>query len=438
MSVTMVKPDQKSAALVTLGCPKNQVDSEILAGILNRHHIPLVANAEEADVILINTCGFIESAKSESIHAIMETLEKKKTRPGCRVVVWGCLSQRYREELTREIPEVDQFFGIEAYSEILKNVFGIGEAVDTAGFNPRILSTPPHTAYLKIADGCDHRCSFCAIPLIKGRFRSRSADSLVYEASRLAVQGVKEIILIAQDTSWYGHDLEDNAELTDLLRKLTRIRELEWIRIMYTHPLHMSDALIDMMASEEKICKYVDMPLQHISDPLLRAMQRGSGRTAIEKLIAKMRNRIPDLTLRSAFILGFPGETEAMFQELADFVQEIRFERLGCFMYSREENTAAALLKAEIPESVKQKRYHHIMGLQQRISEENNRRMEGRILRVLIDGYDAAQHLSFGRSEGDAPEIDQTVWIEGRISAGSIVPVQIQASAAYDLMGVVK
>jgi ribosomal protein S12 methylthiotransferase len=444
---------KQKIALITLGCPKNQVDSEVLAGELRRGGAEFVGDPRNADTILINTCGFVADAKSESIEAILDAVRLRKngrrsrsgSRPrgemnpgnarGPRVVVWGCLSERYKDEIRRELPEVDAFFGIEPFKDIGRYILGDGYRWSQKAFCGREPSTLPHTAYLKIADGCDHRCTFCAIPSFKGKYRSRSIPGLVREAEALAGRGVKELILIAQDTTAYGRDLEDGSDLVRLLKKLVRIGGIEWIRILYGHPAHLNDALIDTVAGEPRICKTLDLPLQHISDPMLKAMGRGMSGASTERLITRLRNRIPGLVLRTAFIVGFPGETEAMFGELLDFIRRTRFERLGAFEYSPEEGTRAFGLKGAVRKPTAHRRYRMLMEAQQEIAEGINRTLVSKIVPVIVDGLDPSRRLAFGRTQGDSPDIDQAVWIQGRVRPGDIVPVRIEGYSAYDLAG---
>ncbi len=430
----MNQPKEKFA-LITLGCPKNEVDSGILAGELIRCGMELVGSVEQADVILINTCGFIEEAKKESINTILKMLEYKKNGNHKKVYAWGCLVQRYRNGIEREIPEVDGYFGVEPYEEMGRFFSNGSYCWDDKAYSDRILSTPPHTAYLKIADGCNHLCTFCAIPMIKGQYRSRSIRDIVDETIHLADWGVKEIILVAQDTTAYGQDLDDNTHLVCLLNQLVDIDGIEWIRLMYGHPAHITDELIEMIAREEKICRYLDMPLQHISDDLLLAMGRGMRRRFIESLLDRIRSQIPGVFLRSTFIVGFPGETEAMFEELLDFIQEIRFERLGAFMYSPEEGTQSFRQEPLVPRQIAEERYRILMETQQAISYDINRTRESSVMSVLVDGYDKKKGLFFGRSEGDCLDIDQMVWIQNKVVVGEIVPVRIESSSAYDLFG---
>ncbi len=431
-----MSPRREKFAIVTLGCPKNEVDSGILAGELMRCGMDLVGSVEQADVILINTCGFIEEAKKESIDTILKMLQYKKNGNHKKVYVWGCLVQRYRNDIEREIPEVDGYFGVEPYEEMGRFFFNDSYRWGNEAYANRILSTPFRTAYLKIADGCNHLCTFCAIPMIKGPYRSRLVSSVIDEATHLADRGVKEIILVAQDTTAYGQDLDDGLNLVCLLDQLVRIDGIQWIRLMYGHPAHITDELIEMIANEEKICRYLDIPLQHISDELLLAMGRDMRRGFIESLLDRVRSQIPGLFLRSSFILGFPGETETSFQELLDFVREARFERLGAFIYSPEEGTQSFRRKPLVPRKIAEERYRILMETQQAISYDLNCMRESSIMSVLVEGYDREKGLFFGRSEGDCLDIDQTVWIQNEAVIGEIVPVRIESSSAYDLFGV--
>lgn len=426
---------QIKAAMITLGCPKNQVDSETLAGTLNHWGVSLVGEPKSANVILINTCGFVEDAKKESIDAILEAAQLKKTDPNKKIIAWGCLTERYRGEIEKEFPEIDGFFGVEPFQELVRFLNKDETKISGPAARKRVLSTPSHTAYLKIADGCDHQCTFCAIPLFKGGLHSRSLKSLIDETEQLVQNGVKEITLVAQDTTAYGSDLSDGTSLAGLLVSLTAVKSLEWIRIMYGHPAHLTDEVIELMGSEDKICPYLDIPLQHISAEMLKRMGRGTPPKKIHTLIEKMRRQIPNLALRTTFIVGFPGETDAMFQELAEFVQSIKFERMGVFSFSPEEGTEACRLQPCVPAEIAEERFHQLMEIQQQISTANNRVLEGKTVPVLVDGYDEAQKLFFGRTPWDALEIDQTVWIQDKISVGEILPVYIDGSSAYDLMG---
>ena len=425
----------KKVALITLGCPKNQVDSEVLAGELVSGGMTLVRNREEADIIFINTCGFIEEAKRESIESIIESVQLKENGRDKAVYVWGCLAERYRGEIETEIPEVDAYFGVEPYREVGRYFFGHSYRWSDAAFGNRLLSTPSHTAYLKIADGCDHQCTFCAIPHFKGKYRSRSVASLVEEAQTLAEKGVKEIVLVAQDTTAYGSDIKEGTDLVCLLERLVKVEGVEWIRIMYGHPSYVNDELIRFMAEEKKICRYLDLPLQHISNTILQRMGRKTSAEFIKSLVQTLRDRISDLVLRTTFIVGFPGETDAMFDELVEFVRETRFERMGAFVFSPEEGTRAFELRPFVSKPVAEERYRILMEVQQDICRQINRSVESMTIPVLVDGYDTDQNLYFGRSDGDGPEVDQTVWIKGNVGIGEIVPIIVEASSAYDLMG---
>lgn len=427
--------NSQKIALMTLGCPKNQVDSEVLAGVLRRGGMVLKGNIEEADIILVNTCCFIEEARKESVEAILKAVELKENRREIKVCVWGCLSERYKGEIERDIPEVDKYFGVEPYEEMGRFLIGDTCQWNEKAFGQRVLSTPSHVAYLKIADGCDHGCTFCAIPLFKGPYRSRPIDSLVDESWCLAKRGVKELILIAQDTTAYGSDFHGSINLVTLLKRLVGIDSIQWIRIMYGHPAHVTDELIDFIAQEKKICRYLDLPLQHISDNILKRMSRGTRRESIENLVKTLRSRISGLVLRTSFIVGFPGETEEMFKELLDFVRETHFERIGVFVFSPEQGTKAFRMKPAVPKGIAEDRYRVLMEVQQSISQKINRSLESRILSVMVDGYDGDQKLFYGRSEGDGLDVDQTVWIAGKAPVGEIVPVKIEASSAYDIMG---
>ncbi|HHS14067.1 MAG TPA: 30S ribosomal protein S12 methylthiotransferase RimO [bacterium] len=421
------------ASIITLGCPKNEVDSEVLSGELTAHGVEIVDDEEYADILYVNTCGFIEAAKRESIGAILQAVKWKQRRTGRRVVVWGCLSQRYRE-LKELIPEIDGCFGVEPFEIMIRNTAFSGYRWTEAAWNRRYPCSPGHTAYVKIADGCSHSCAFCAIPMIKGPYRSRPMESVVTEVRHLAARGVKEIILIAQDTGAYGMDRKEKQGLYRLLRGLVRVPGLCWIRMMYLHPAHLSENIISMMEGEPKICRYVDMPLQHIDETLLRAMRRPVSRDKIVQLIERLRT-IPQMVLRTAFIVGFPGETEFRFRTLMDFIRENRFDRLGAFVFSAEEGTEAFAMSGKVRPVTAAARYRQLMALQQKISRELNEARIGETVDVLIDEYDAFSRRSAGRTSGDAPEIDQTVWVNGFHEPGRIIPVTLTAGFEYDLEG---
>ena len=433
------------AGFVSLGCAKNLVDTEVMLGIMQKHGIELTANPADADILIVNTCAFILSAKEESITTILNLAEYKNGK--CRaLIVAGCLGQLYKENLLDEMPEVDAIIGTGAWNRIMEAIeeslsgrrvalFGEREIIYDAK-TPRIRTTPDYTAYVKIAEGCNNRCSFCSIPLIRGRQISRPIEDIKSEVERLAAQGVKEVNLIAQDTTAYGTDLYGKPQLVELLRALVKVEKIRWIRILYAYPRRFTDELIDLIACEEKICKYVDLPLQHASDKILKLMNRPDNRASIETLLNKIRERIPNVAIRSTFIVGFPGETDEDFLELKNFLQEQRLDKVGVFTYSREEDTAAYDLPDQISEEVMQERYHELMSLQSLISQEINESLEGRELEVLIENRDEeVPEVVAGRSYRDAPEVDGIIYIEndGRSKAGDIVRVKVLAGFVYDI-----
>ena len=437
-----------TVGMVSLGCPKNQVDGEMLLSSLQNAGFTLCTDVQEADAVLVNTCGFIESAKKESIEEILKLARLKQQGRLRALVVTGCLAERYREQIQQEMPEVDVTVGIGANGQIadlLANAlqshskveaFPEKDALPLSG--GRILSTPPHTAYLKIAEGCDNRCSYCAIPLIRGRFRSRPIDDVVQEAEALAQSGVKELIVVAQDTTRYGEDLYGRLELPALLRRLCRIPQVRWIRLLYCYPNRITEELLDCMAEEEKILRYMDLPLQHCSRRILRAMHRPGDPQSLLALVRHMREKLPGLVLRTTFIAGFPGETEEDFEELAGFVRDAAFDRLGCFAYSQEEDTPAAELPDQVEEDKKQRRAEQIMEIQMEIMEKLGQARVGQTLDVLVEGYDEDAEQWFGRSYADAPEIDGLVLFSADTppQVGEIVPVAITGAAGCDLFGV--
>ncbi|MCD6115571.1 30S ribosomal protein S12 methylthiotransferase RimO [bacterium] len=423
----------KKVCLITMGCPKNDVDSELLWGVLKPHNVELVDSAEDADMIFINTCGFIKDAKQESVNTILSAAALKLEMPGKELYVWGCLSERYKEELQKDIPEVDRYFGVESFYEIEKYLFGTETASTKKRIRPKRLATPNHTAYLKISDGCSHKCTFCAIPLIKGGAKSLSFEKVIEEAEMLASQGVKEIILVGQDTTAYGEDIDSSYNLSSIIRGIADISSVEWIRIMYAHPAKITSELIDTIAEEEKVCKYLDLPLQHISSSVLKRMGRNMTREQTESVVRRLRSAIPEIVLRTAFIVGFPGETEEEFNELLDFVGEEKFERLGCFIFSPEEGTPAYLMSGRVDKNVAEERYRMIMNRQAQISEEINRSLESTVQKVIVDGFDKQENMFYGRTCGDCPEIDQTVWIDSSVETGDIVSVIIEEGFTYDL-----
>ncbi len=433
--------------MVSLGCAKNQVDGEVLMASLKNAGYELSDDAALADVAIINTCGFIESAKAESIEEILELVTLKKEGRIKKIVVTGCLSQRYQQEIRKEIPEVDAVVGIGANGEIAEiigkvmegetqDVFPEKEKMPLCG--DRELSTPSYFAYLKIAEGCDNRCTYCAIPLIRGGYRSRTIESIVEEAQKLVDDGAKELIVIAQDTSRYGLDLYGELKLPELLRQLCQIEKLRWVRLLYCYPDTVTDELLDVIANEPKIVKYMDLPLQHASGRVLKAMNRRGDKESLLKLIAHMREKVPGLVLRTTLITGFPGETEEDFTELSEFVQEVRFDRLGCFAYSQEEDTPAALLPDQIDEDVKNQRAEIIMEQQMEIMQQKGEEMIGKAVTVLTEGFDRYAECYFGRTAADSPDIDGKVFFTAQGNKpyfGQFVKVRIEDCVDCDLTG---
>lgn len=434
--------------LISLGCAKNSVDSEVIMGLLQQEGYILTHNEGEADILIVNTCGFINSAKEESVNAIVDAAEYKK-KGSCKVlVVAGCLAQRYKDELLKEIPEIDGLIGtgeIPRISGVVREALCGGKeahvSIPTFIYDhemPRVISTPKYSAYLKIAEGCNNRCSYCAIPIIRGDYRSRSMESVIAEAARLASGGVREINLIAQDTTRYGYDLYGSYKLDSLLTEIAKIDELSWIRILYAYPTHFTDSLIDVMAKYDKICKYLDIPLQHADNNILKEMNRQGSVDQIIQLINKIRNAIPGIALRTSFIVGFPGETEQSFENLVEFVKRVRFDRLGVFTYSPEEGTPAHGMSDQIPDEVKEERRDRLMKIQQEISLDINKSKVGKIIDVLIEGKDEReQELYIGRTQADAPEVDGSIFVRGQenLSPGDIVSVKITHAYEYDLIG---
>lgn len=424
---------KEKISVITLGCSKNTVDSERLMSQLKLNEFDLVDDANSADSIVINTCGFIDAAKEESINTILAAIEMKKKGKLKKVVVAGCLSERYVNDLRKEIPEVDAYFGTEAYEQIVDE-FGGDLKYELLG--ERVITTPKHFAYLKISEGCDNPCSFCAIPLMRGKHKTKPVDELIAEATSLAKQGVKELIIIGQDTSDYGIELYGKRNSAELLRKLSEIDGIEWIRLLYVYPSHVPDDLIDEIANNPKICKYIDIPLQHISDNVLKSMRRGITKRRTIELLNTLKEKIPNLTLRTTFIVGYPNETEAEFQELCDFVKEVKFDRFGVFNYSIEENTPSFILGDPLSSEEKEERKAILMEIQKEISEEKNRAIEGKTLRVIIDGTEGEYYI--GRTERDAPEVDGEVLIKtdkAEVKIGEFYDVEIYDSNEYDLFG---
>lgn len=419
--------------LISLGCAKNLVDSEILIGGLKKSNMVVIENPEEADTIIINTCGFLDQAREESIDVILQAGELKKT--GClkKLVVMGCLSQRYTAELKKNLPEVDRFFGTNDHRQVVAYLTGKPFAKDDPMFW-RSLLTPRHYAYLKIAEGCDNGCSFCSIPLMRGAQKSRPISSLMDEARRLVDLGVKELLIIAQDSTSYGWDLTQKVYLSDLIRELNTLPEpLRWIRIHYAHPAHLSQRIIDAMAEASKVCRYLDIPIQHGSDRILESMRRGLNREGIFDRIRRLRHAIPEIKLRTTVITGYPGESQEEFNELYRFLEEVRFDRLGIFTYSEEEGTTAAQLTDDIPREVKDERKAILTDLHNEISYEKNQTFVGQTILVLVD--EAGETEAVGRTEFDSPEVDNIVKIEGLCEAGAFIKVEITAATAYELIG---
>lgn len=423
--------------IVTLGCSKNKVDSEHLAALLNDTYKIVHDSDEKSDVVIINTCGFIGDAKEESIDTILEYAELRKANKIKKLYVMGCLSERYKKELRKEIHEVDAFFGVEPVqhvaADILKSDFHADYCCE------RDLSTPSHYAYLKISEGCNRHCAFCAIPLIRGEHKSVSMENLVKEAENLAKKGVKELILIAQDLTYYGYDIDGKSHIVELVQKLTEIDGIEWIRLHYGYPLGFPVELLELMRDNPKICHYIDLPLQHINTPILKAMRRGVTHEQTVEFVKKVRSYVPDIAFRSTFIVGFPGETEEQFNELIEFIKEMRFERAGVFAYSAEEGTPAYELEDDVPEDVKKARVDKFMDVQQDISLEINQKRLGRIEKVLIDRTEGGYYV--GRTQYDSPEVDDEVLIsmkDNKLKIGSFVNVKITQADYFDCYGEIR
>ncbi len=423
--------DKRKVSLITLGCSKNTVDSERLLKQISLNKIKIENNPENADTVIINTCGFIEAAKQESINTILNAVRLKESGVIRKVIVAGCLSERYKEELEKEIPEVDVYFGTEAYEGILHE---LGGELKYELLGERILTTPSHTAYLKISEGCDHPCSFCAIPLMRGGHKSKSIDELIRETEFLAANNTKELVLIAQDTTDYGKDIYGQRVLAKLLRELSKVNGIEWIRLMYAYPSHFPDDVIEEIAVNPKMCKYIDIPLQHISDNCLKSMRRGVTKQRQIELIEKFRTRIPDIVLRTTFIVGYPAETDEDFQELCDFVRDTKFDRVGVFEFSVEENTTSFILGDPVPAKVKKARRHKLMKIQEEISREKNAMLEGSTLEVLVEAREGDFYVA--RSWRDAPEVDGEVLIDSkdaRLMPGQFANVRVYDYNEYDL-----
>ena len=419
-----------------MGCAKNTVDSERLLRQLQLNNLDLRSNPSEADTVIINTCGFIEAAKEESVNTIMNSVAGKNSGIIKRIFVAGCLSQRYKDELQKEIPEVDLFFGTEDYERIVNE---LGGELKKNLLGERALTLPSHTAYLKISEGCDHPCSFCAIPLMRGLHRSKSIEELVTETEFLARNNTKELVLIAQDTTDYGKDIYNRKNISELISRLSKVDGIEWIRLMYAYPSRFPDDLISEIKSNKKVCKYLDIPLQHISDNILKSMRRGITAKQTKELLTLLKQEIPEIALRTTFIVGYPGETESEFQELCDFVEEFKFDRMGTFTYSQEENTSSYILGDPVPDEVKKERQKILMEIQKNISSEKNNELIGKKLKVLVESTEGDFYI--GRSYRDAPEVDGEVLID--IDDNEIVPVnfynvEVYDSNEYDLFATIK
>ncbi|MCX7904379.1 MAG: 30S ribosomal protein S12 methylthiotransferase RimO [Caloramator sp.] len=433
-----------NVGFISLGCDKNRIDAEVMLSLLSKNGYNITNREEDADVIIVNTCGFIESAKMESIETILEMAQNKEGR--CKsIIVTGCMAQRYKDELLKEMPEIDAVVGVGSYRDIcnivdrtLKGEKGIIKT-DSIDYNldleERILTTPSHYAYLKIAEGCNNNCSYCIIPKLRGRFRSKKIEHILSEAKLLAENGVKELILVAQDTTLYGTDLYGKKMISELLLELEKIDGIEWIRLMYCYPEEITDELIETIKNSKKILHYFDIPLQHICNRILKRMNRRTTKEQIINLITKIRKSIPDAIIRTSIIVGFPGETEEDFNELKEFLDKYKLDRVGIFTYSPEENTPAFYMKDQVDEDVKEERKDILMKNQAHISAIKNQELVGKILDVIIDGVNK-NGLFYGRTYGDAPEIDQNVFVKGiNLNKGDIVKVKINKSYTYDLMG---
>ncbi len=428
----------KKVHITTLGCSKNLVDSEVLTGQLEAHEFEMVDEPADSDLIIVNTCGFIQSAKEESLQAIFEAIKLKEDDPAKKVFVTGCLSERYKPYIEKEIPEVDAIFGTEAYKEIL-GALGKKHAANDNLHRMRKVTTPRHFAYLKISEGCNHTCAFCAIPGIRGRLRSRTIESLVGEAIKLAANGAKELILISQDTSSYGKDIYNKQNIVDLLKALAEIDGIEWIRVLYWYPTNFPFEVIQLMKDNPKILPYIDMPIQHVSDRMLQLMRRGERKETIYKIFNRIRAEIPHITLRTTLIVGHPGETNDDFSELLSFINEFQFDRMGSFLYSDEENTPAYLLHNKVDVEVARQRQDELMSVQRDVSSNKNAQLIGSVQRVLLDEYDIHTATYIGRTYRDAPEIDNEIIItvdkEYSFRPGDFADVEIIDNGEYELFG---
>ncbi|SES68867.1 SSU ribosomal protein S12P methylthiotransferase [Natronincola peptidivorans] len=432
--------------LESLGCSKNLIDAEIMLGLLNKYGYKLTTNKFKADIIIVNTCGFIDTAKEESVNKIIEMgiLKKEKLK---LLIVTGCLGERYANELLKELPEVDAIIGTGDYSEIIDVIHESLQGNKTIRIGnidrvydeslPRFQTSPSYSAYVKISDGCNNYCTYCIIPKLRGKYRSRKIENITREVEKLAQKGVKEVILIAQDTTRYGIDLYQEYMLPKLLEELSKIHGIEWIRILYCYPEMITDELIDTIAKHDNICKYIDIPIQHCSNEILKKMNRRTTKDKLIEVINRLRKRIPNIVIRTSLIIGFPGEEEKHFDELVDFIKEIKFERLGAFAYSQEENTPAAKMSNQVPKDVKDLRQKKIMEIQQQISLEKNKGKIGELIEVLVEEKLDGSNEYLGRTKGDAPDIDGVVYIQSKSSLkpGDIIKVKINNALEYDLIG---
>lgn len=433
-----------NVGMISLGCPKNQVDGEIMLEKLRENSFTIVQTIEDADVMIINTCGFIEDAKTEAIENVLEVAEYKKAGLISAIVVTGCLAERYQAEIIKEIPEVDAVIGIGANADIVKVCQKALLGIKTENYpdkcylpldDKRMLSTPSHWAYLKLSDGCDNKCSYCAIPLIRGKYRERTIESILAEANSLAENGVKELILVAQDTTKYGLEHYGEYKLASLLKELCKIEKIQWIRLFYCYPDRVTDELIDVIANEEKVCSYIDIPLQHCNEEILKSMNRSGSYNSLKELLLKMKKRIPDLSLRTTFMVGFPGETEDDFEELCNFVKDIKFDKMGCFAFSPEEDTPAYSFENQIDDDVKKRRAEVLMDIQYSITENANKSRIGSVYKVIVDEKNGGKYI--GRSYLDSPEIDSGIFFtsDNALNVGDFVQVKITDFDGYDLIG---
>ena len=446
-----MSPSKQRFNIVSLGCARNLVDSEVMAGLLQQNHYEMVQEPADADVVLVNTCGFIDAAKVESIDTIIEISRLKEEGKIKKLVVAGCLAQRYPQELAKELPEVDLFIGtgeVPKIVEILRRQEADGNHRQHVGIpqylydydTPRVRATPAYTAFLKVSEGCDHKCAFCIIPQLRGPHRSRSIDSVVNETALLARGGVKEINLIAQDLTAYGRDRKDGTTLFGLLNKMVEVPEVVWIRLLYAYPNFLDEPLLKLIRESDKICKYIDIPFQHVSRRLLQRMRRGKSGSAVKETVEKLRLAVPGITLRTSLIVGFPGETAEDFETLLDFIEETQFDRLGVFKYSEEEGTAASQMDGKVSEEEKERRWQEVMDLQATISQKKNKALIGTIDQVMIETVDSESGKLAGRTQAHAPEVDGVVFTDGPEASpppkpGDIVDVKITDALEYDLMG---